>query len=249
MTEEWQRLQVPCSPGFGTCSGPTFTVTYDSANDRLVIISDLPVFDAIDSLNFAGTGGSGTTFAVDGQGPSEVWVNDAAATLLAPTDITHLDFFDAGPALIGTWIGTVHIDAVGTHTYPLLEGIYSPAVNQVAFVGQRFQTATSGAITNATVRLASYAAGCFEGPTMGVTLASPTSGWSVVTFTDTLIVLENAKFTTCTPDNAEADFTVDGVAFAAPNYGTPAGDGYYFYEPWAESTYSRVIDGTTPPPP
>lgn len=250
----WERRPLPCVTGYNQCapSGPTFVVEYHSGDDTLTITADESLFDTADSLNYQSTSGTGSISGIDfSHAGNLITIENASTHFTLPTDITQLDVFDPGPTLIGIWTGTVHIDApLDPADYPLLTGIYSPAVNQVAFTGLRFQTATAGEAYHGYVRLESYATGgCLDGPKMSVYLdGTPQSnGWVLVTYTDTLIVLENPLFSTCTPDDAAPNFTVNGISLDAPNYGTPPGDGYYFWEPWGV-TYSCEIDGLHPLP-
>lgn len=229
---------------------PVFLVTYDAPSDELRIAVSPPIFVGITGMGFTGTPSSGA------YGPGGFTIVDSshivipAASDSGPSELTGLEFF-VGADLIGAWSGSVEIPPPITN-YPLLTGIFSPAVDQVAFTGLRFQTAIAGGITHLFVRLESYAnaGGCFDGPKMGVNLdIAPISDWVVEDFTDTLILLSNPRFSSCTPDDAAVSFTVNGMALSAPNFGTPPGDGYDFYEPWGvPSPYFAVIDGTTPVP-
>lgn len=125
-------------------------------------------------------------------------------------------------------------------TYPLLEGICSPAADTVRFVGQRFLTATAGPVGYVIPRLADYAAGALlNGPNMIVDLSNVPANWTLVTHTDTVIELSNPDFTNEEPSGGPGDFVVDGVAFHDPTATT-----MYYYEPWgAPSPYSAPIDG------
>lgn len=111
MAEKWIRKPLPCEPGYNNCAEEvlSFTTSYDSVNDRLIITATMPVFGAIDSITFEGTGGNGTTTSLSIQSGTVVWITNAFAELLGPTTISQLDFFNAGPLLIGTWTGSVDI--------------------------------------------------------------------------------------------------------------------------------------------
>lgn len=248
----WERRPLPCQTGYNQCAAPepVFTVEYDQNADMLIVTSSIDVFGPVDQVNFVGSNGSGTATPTIQSGTT-LRIDNAAATLFAPTDITQLDFFSPGPTLVGIWTGTVHVEsAIDPANYPLLEGIYSPNPNEVVLRGQRFLSASAGGITHMFLRLASYSLGCLEGPQVGVYLdGTPNDyGWVVSQFDDNTIRLLNNKFTDCEPDDSSGVFVATGASFDAPNYGSPVGDGYYFWEPWGE-TFSTPIDGSTNEPP
>lgn len=229
---------------------PVFLVTFDGDSDELRIASSTPIAGLVSEIHIDGSGSfstqinSGSFTVVD---PTHIVIPNARFVVDVPPSkqVIHLIFYDADLNVIGTWDGEVDVDAgIDPLDYPLLTGITSPAPNQVAFQGLRFQSAAAGQADHGYVRLESYSTGCFEGPDTGFFLdGSPNGDWTVVSFTDTEIILENPRFSSCTPDDLAADFTVNGLSLDAPNYGSPPGDGYYFWEPWG-STYSAVIDGT-----
>lgn len=110
----WNRLPIACIPGWNNCEEAEleFVVTYDQANDRLVITANQCVFTNLDEINFQGSGGNGTIPSPSVQSCTVVWINNALVDLLAPTTITQLDFFDPGAVLIGTWTGSVDLTSL-----------------------------------------------------------------------------------------------------------------------------------------
>jgi hypothetical protein len=116
MTDTWERRNVAVTPGynnpdFGTL---TFTPVYSSGPDELVITASHPVFAAAQTIGYQTTLNSGTivlpNFTVDS--PTQITIPNASSYDTMPFDFTQLDFFNAGPTLIGTWTGTVNVAVV-----------------------------------------------------------------------------------------------------------------------------------------
>jgi hypothetical protein len=221
------RVDVFLSDAAGVPTGDSFSV-YDPAGPNagsnlpgtsVSVWSDTTITFDYDTAEVGD--GSGTEFI------HEVRMFDATGLLIEFYDVRPAIPQDAGPSL----------------TYPLLEGICSPAANTIRFTGQRFLTATVGPVGYVIPRLASYASGgTLDGPGMIYELAdgSPdANGWTLVTHTDNVIEISNPAFGTEDPDDLGADFVVQGVAFHDPTAGP-----MYYYEPWGDpSPYSAPVDG------
>lgn len=134
--------------------------------------------------------------------------------------------------------------AVAVDTFPLLEGISSPAADTIRFTGQRFLTASEGAVGFVVPRLADYGtASPLDGSGMVVNLSALSNGWVLNTHTDTVIELSNPAFTSDEPSGGPGDFDVVGVAF----HDVTSGSTYYFYEPWGDpSPYSATVAAAPP---
>jgi len=161
--------------------------------------------------------------SLDGETITDAYVSDIDADYNVPFDVT--------PDL-------------AVLTYPLIESICSPAPDTIRFVGQRFLTATAGAIGYVIPRLAHYASGALlNGPNMIVNLSAPPANWTLVSHTDNEITLSNPDFTNEEPFPTPGDFVVNGAAFHDPTATT-----MYYYEPPANISFSNPVDGVGCPP-
>lgn len=226
-----------CAINGGGGGDPQFVEAYDCVNDTLTITATNFDFTPVVTINYTGNGNGQIQrpphFTLDSA--TQITIQQASFFLNGGV-LTQLDFF-VGPSVAASWTGNVLLAPCPPDIYPLLESICSPAADTVRFIGQRFLTASAGAIGYVVVRLADYASGCLDGPTMIVDLANP-GPWTVVSHTDTEIELSTALFTSCEPDGGPGDFTVTGAAF----HDAVDQTGFYYYEPWGE-TFSTPVDG------
>lgn len=120
MSDTWERRAIPYVDGWNKApvDGPQFTVVFDENADTLTITADQPVFGAIDEFTGEGEypdGTPGWTFTV----PNGNFTIDSATQITLPgawnylvaspgvtAEITQLDFYNAGPTLIGIWTGS-----------------------------------------------------------------------------------------------------------------------------------------------
>lgn len=119
--DDWRRVAIPCAPGYNNCAEdvPQFVLSYNEPDDRLSITAvdsnNNPIagfFDDLEQINYEGSNGTGAVvsgFVIFGE---SITVYGIAALVNAPTDLTQLDFFAAGPTLLGTWTGLQSIQAV-----------------------------------------------------------------------------------------------------------------------------------------
>lgn len=221
---------VPAGPNYIGLSGSGFDLV-----SRFRVIDDFgyDVFVYDSSGPNAGLNPPGMTVTV--YSPNSVIIGSLD---MAGLTITQVQARDAGDAVADEWYGSVLVEsAPDPNDYPLLESVCSPALDTVRFVGQRFLTAGFGPVGYVVVRMADYASGCLDGPTMIVNLAAP-GPWSVVSHTDTEIELSTPLFTSCEPDGGPGDFVVTGAAF---HDGIDQSQ-FYYYEPWGEA-FAATIDG------
>ena len=148
--------------------------------------------------------------------------------LLGGQNIVSVTVYDTGGNYTVPFAVAPPLAVPGTPlTYPLLEGICSPAPETIRFTGQRFLTATAGAVGYVIPR---GDAPILGGPAAIYELAdgSPdANGWSLISHTDNEIELHNAAL--------GAGDTVWGVAFH--NADTL---GYYYLEPWGDPSHWRT---------
>jgi hypothetical protein len=123
MSDTWERRAIPYVDGWNKApnDGPQFTVVFDQNADTLTITADQPVFGALDEFTGEGEnpdGSPGWTFSVPNgnftiDSATQITLAGAWNYLVASpgvnATITQLDFFNAGPTLIGTWTGTAAI--------------------------------------------------------------------------------------------------------------------------------------------
>lgn len=117
MTDTWDRRGIPFVPGWNNPgqAGVVFTPVYDPCNDVLTITSSLPVMAALEEINYEITTDgenelTGTLtdaqFAIES--PSQVTIVNAIAAFGGdPAYILQLDFYNAGPVLLGSFVGTI----------------------------------------------------------------------------------------------------------------------------------------------
>lgn len=245
MNDTWERRNVPHTPGYNNPQDEvTFTVTYDSGTDEITVVASREFFGETAVESIIVTTNSGATTVEEGVGfttDSATQVSIANGSTLG-SSLEQLDFYgeqNATGALRGVWVGPL---ALGSgNTFPVVTSICSPAPNTVRFVGDRFLTASVGAVGHVTTRLASYAA---ELPLNGIGMqyeladGSPDqNGWTLITHTDTVIEISNPAFTTQEPADGSGTFVVTGVAFHSADT-----IGMYYYEPWGE-TFNTPVDG------
>jgi hypothetical protein len=148
MSDSWERRNIAVTPGynnpdFGTL---TFTPTYDPGSDSLVVTASHPVFAAIASVGFQSTSNSGTIYTPLGvviDSATQITIPNASSYDATPFDFTQLDFFNAGPTLIGTWNGVVSVTDMAN---PFVTSALSPSSGRIAIFGQGFLFSLNGPV-------------------------------------------------------------------------------------------------------
>lgn len=142
MTDSWERRNVPYTDGYNNPASQPFNVTYDAAQDLLTMTSVEGLFEFLDSIDYSGEL-NGTEQSGVGTLDNFTATIENASVQLGIGEITQVDFYEAGPTLIGTWTGSVEITGTpeiltydsGTDTLTITDvgGNFTPDVDFVAF--------------------------------------------------------------------------------------------------------------------
>lgn len=115
MPDSWERRALPNVRGWNNpLSVLTFMVTYDSGLDVLTIVASHPVLSMIDAIGWElDTPATGALSSGQFTIVNETTITIATASVsIGSGALTQLDFFNAGPLLVGIWTGSITLAAV-----------------------------------------------------------------------------------------------------------------------------------------